>query len=118
MEAMNITRGTAPCSHAQIAYMNTTGGGVCVECQAYIKDEDVPAAVKEASAKAIAAHRAKETLECPCCGDDGAYANAAGEFADGQALTCGCPGWVTVEEEGEAWINNGDAPCDRCEAEK
>jgi len=50
-------------------------------------------------------------LECPCCGDDGAEANWAGEFVDGQALICGCPGWVSVSEDEEPWINNGDTRC-------
>lgn len=56
------------------------------------------------------------TLECPCCGDIGVESND-GLFQDGQPLTCGCPGWVSVEEDGDAWINNGDEPCPRCEAE-
>jgi hypothetical protein len=54
------------------------------------------------------------TLECSCCGDDGAVADSDGLFFDGQDLICGCPGWVTVEEDGEAWINNGDEACKRC----
>lgn len=54
-------------------------------------------------------------LECPCCGNEGAEADADGWFTDGQSLICGCVGWVTVEETGEAWINNGDEPCP-CEA--
>ena len=51
------------------------------------------------------------TLECPCCGDDGAVSTPDGEFYDGQALICGCVGWVSVDEDGEAWINNGDEDC-------
>lgn len=55
-------------------------------------------------------------LECPCCGDDGAASDSAGAFHDGQALICGCPGWVSFDGEGDdPWINNGDAPCLRCE---
>ena len=50
-------------------------------------------------------------LECPCCGDDGAIANQEGGCADGQPLICGCSGWVSVDEDGDAWINNGDVPC-------
>jgi len=50
-------------------------------------------------------------LECPCCGDDGAMSNHAGEFFDGQALMCGCSGHVSVDSESEPWINNGDTPC-------
>jgi hypothetical protein len=50
-------------------------------------------------------------LECPCCGDNGAASDGEGSFYDGQALICGCSGWVSVDEELEAWINNGDEPC-------
>ncbi len=56
-------------------------------------------------------------LECPCCGDDGAVADSRGRFFDGQSLICGCPGWVSVDSESDPWINNGDAPCPRCEQE-
>jgi hypothetical protein len=59
-----------------------------------------------------------ETLECPCCGDVGAESNAVGEFYDGQALVCGCPGHVCAEENGDVWINNGDEPCEYCERGK
>jgi hypothetical protein len=58
------------------------------------------------------------TLECPCCGGIGAEANAAGEFVDGQPLVCGCPGWVSVDEDDGPWINNGDEPCQRCEGDQ
>ena len=54
-------------------------------------------------------------LECPCCGDDGAVSNADGEFFDGQALICNCPGYVSVDEDGEPWINSGDQPCQSCD---
>lgn len=57
-------------------------------------------------------------LECPCCGDDGAVSDAAGCFRDGQALICGCPGWVAVDRDNVAWINNDAAPCSRCEPEE
>ena len=50
-------------------------------------------------------------LECPCCGEEGAESDADGCFTDGQALICGCPGWVSVSEDEEPWINNGDTPC-------
>jgi len=53
-------------------------------------------------------------LGCPCCGDDGAASDGEGCFYDGQELICGCPGWVSVDEDGEAWINNGDASCPKC----
>ena len=55
-------------------------------------------------------------LECPCCGCEGAESQHDGLFSDGQALICGCPGWVSVDED-EAWINNGDLPCRKCEAD-
>lgn len=50
------------------------------------------------------------TLECPCCGDDGAVSKD-GLFHDGQSLVCGCVGWVSVDENGDVWINNGDDQC-------
>ena len=55
-------------------------------------------------------------LECPCCGDDGAESDEAGYFHDGQSLICGCPGWVSVDSEGdeEPSINNGDESCAKC----
>jgi hypothetical protein len=54
-------------------------------------------------------------LECPCCGDVGAEADAKGEFYDGQPLVCGCNGHVCVDEDGETWISNGDEPCPVCD---
>lgn len=50
-------------------------------------------------------------LECPCCGDDGAVSNDRGEFYDGQGLICGCNGSVSVDEDGEAWINAHECTC-------
>lgn len=58
----------------------------------------------------------EDTLECPCCGDDGAVSEE-GCFYDGQPLICGCPGLVRVEEDGDVWINNFDQPCPRCEGD-
>jgi hypothetical protein len=55
-----------------------------------------------------------QTLECPCCGDEGAVADAEGCFTDGQPLTCGCPGMVSVDTESDPFINNGDEPCAKC----
>ncbi len=52
-----------------------------------------------------------EYLECPCCGDDGAEPDTDGLFHDGQLLICGCVGSVSVDEDGDVWINNGDEPC-------
>lgn len=56
-------------------------------------------------------------LECPCCGCEGAESDAEGLFHDGQALMCGCPGWVSVssDEDDGPWINNGDEPCPQCD---
>lgn len=56
-------------------------------------------------------------LECPCCGDNGAASDGEGCFYDGQGLICGCLGWVSVDEDGEAWINTGDEKCPKCEAD-
>lgn len=55
------------------------------------------------------------TLECQCCGCEGATAGVGGLFIDGQRLKCGCPGWVSIDEEDGAWINNGDERCEQCE---
>ena len=52
----------------------------------------------------------KQFLECPCCGDDGAEADADECFTDGQGLLCGCNGWVSVTED-EVYICIGDDPC-------
>ena len=54
------------------------------------------------------------TLECPCCGDDGAVSDAEGCFYDGQSLVCGCPGHVSCDSESEPYISNGDEPCLMC----
>lgn len=57
-------------------------------------------------------------LECPCCGGNGAASDGEGCFYDGQKLICGCPGWVSVDSDGDEddpWINNGDEPCKVCE---
>lgn len=58
-------------------------------------------------------------LECPCCGEEGAESKD-GQFHDGQALVCGCPGLVSVDDDGDVWINNGDELCLKCfpEADK
>ena len=57
-------------------------------------------------------------LECPCCGDNGAASDGEGCFVDGQSLICGCPGWVSVDSDGDddPYINNGDAECLKCRA--
>jgi len=54
---------------------------------------------------------AREYLECPCCGDDGAESDDEGLFSDGQALICGCVGHVSVDSETDPWINNLDGEC-------
>jgi hypothetical protein len=60
------------------------------------------------------AEHVPQTLECPCCGDDGAVSDASGYFTDGQPLMCGCPGMVSVDSESDPFINNGDEPCPKC----
>ena len=47
-------------------------------------------------------YRCQDTyeLECPCCGDVGAFADHDGFFYDGQPLVCGCDGWVSADEDG------------------
>ncbi len=49
-------------------------------------------------------------LECPCCGDEGAFPML---YEDGQPTICGCGGHVSCGGEG-AWINVHDE-CPRCE---
>ena len=44
------------------------------------------------------------TLECPCCGDDGAIGDDEGKFYDGQGLVCGCPGMVSLDAETEPYV--------------
>ena len=51
---------------------------------------------------------AAQYLECPCCGCEGAEADADGCFTDGQRLICGCTGQVSIDEDGDAWVSNGD----------
>ena len=43
-------------------------------------------------------------LECPCCGDVGAVANADGFFHDGQDLVCECLGCVSMDAETDPCI--------------
>lgn len=43
-------------------------------------------------------------LECPCCGDVGAYSGAGGYYYDGQPLVCGCDGHVSVDSEEDPYI--------------
>lgn len=38
------------------------------------------------------------TLDCPCCGDDACEGDAEGLFYEGQALICGCKGYVVVDD--------------------
>ncbi len=47
-----------------------------------------------------------DTLECSTCGDIAAKPDRDVWFTDGQALICGCAGWVVVEEDGVAWVNS------------
>ena len=50
------------------------------------------------------------SLECPCCGEEGAFAKY---FEDGQATTCGCGG--TVMADGDAYITIEDTEeCPKC----
>lgn len=42
-------------------------------------------------------------IECPCCGSEVEPTHIEG-FLDGDELTCGCLGYVHVDEDGEAWV--------------
>jgi hypothetical protein len=44
-------------------------------------------------------------LECPCCGDIAARPDARGFYIDGQPITCGCGGHVTLDAETPPWVN-------------
>lgn len=50
-------------------------------------------------------------LDCPCCGDVGALADADGYFVDGQALVCGCNGIVSCDSETEPAVSVDDCDC-------
>ena len=52
----------------------------------------------------------KTTLECPCCGNDGADSDEMGMYYDQQELICGCVGHVVVDED-DVWINTSECPC-------
>ena len=52
----------------------------------------------------------RPSLECPCCGDVGAYGDDQGLFHDGQILRCGCDGGVSMCSEEEPYINS-DCVC-------
>ena len=47
-------------------------------------------------------------IECPCCGCEGAEADADGMFTDGQPLICGCDGHVTCDRETDPdiWVSD------------
>lgn len=53
-------------------------------------------------------------LECPCCGDTALDDPGGDGYLDGTPIECGCPGWVSVEPDGEAWVNSGNEPCPKC----
>lgn len=54
-------------------------------------------------------------LECPCCGEEGAMSSPDGRFEDEQPLICGCPGHVSINDDGETWIDNGEGFCAHCQ---
>lgn len=66
-----------------------------------------------------AQYQIERLYQCRRCrherGDNGAASDGEGCFYDGQALICGCPGWVSVDADGDEdpWINNGDEPCEK-----
>lgn len=57
----------------------------------------------------------RAALECPCCGDVGATADADGLFYDGQSLECGCPGQVSCDSETAPYTLTHDEPCPKCD---
>lgn len=62
-----------------------------------------------------AALRKWPSLDCPCCGEEGAWAKY---FEDGQPTTCGCGGTVVADGEGaHITIDDSDEECPKCGAE-
>lgn len=45
------------------------------------------------------------SIECPCCGCDGAESDADGFYWDGQPLICECIGQVSCCSETSPYIN-------------
>lgn len=54
----------------------------------------------------------RQFLDCPCCGGEGAEADAKGYFSDGQPLICGCKGHVTCDSETEPYVWADDCDVD------
>jgi len=54
----------------------------------------------------------RTTLECPCCGNDGAESDRHGRYRDGQLLICSCEGHVMCcsEEAPRVWTAD-DCDC-------
>lgn len=61
----------------------------------------------------------ESTLECPCCGDVAATADADGLFDESQDIECGCTTvWVSCSAEETAHISYDDCEaCRKCEPE-
>ena len=55
-----------------------------------------------------------EYLECPCCGDCGAFPDADGLYEDGQALLCECPGHVSADEGWADIFLDDSQDCEAC----
>lgn len=52
------------------------------------------------------------SLECPCCGEEGALAMF---FEDGQETTCGCGGRVSADgESASISIDDSEDECPKC----
>jgi hypothetical protein len=49
-------------------------------------------------------------LECPCCGDEGAFPTL---YEDGDPTVCGCGGTIKADGE-EAYISIDDEDCPKC----
>lgn len=54
-----------------------------------------------------------DSRKCPCCG----YDDEAEHIFDGTQVSCGCPCWWSVGEDG-AYIAEGDEPCPKCLVEE
>lgn len=56
------------------------------------------------------------TIDCPCCGNEGAKADAEGYFTNGQGLICGCRGSVVCDSETEPYVQADKCDCHDREA--
>ena len=54
------------------------------------------------------------SVECPCCGDVGAWPTM---FHEGDPLVCGCKGHVVIGDDEAYILVDEDIPCPQCDQE-